>query len=288
MVTPVKFQNPWGSCWAFGGIAAAESSILTTMGLTAEEFKAEYGEDFNLSEKHLVWYALHPVTDATDDSQAGEGMYIFKGETDPNAAFDAGGKPIYITTLFSSGVGPVFEDSFPYRGAEGTTELEFSQNDPDGARKALKEYKEEELEMTLEDGEFLGKRVAYHEYAGFHRLPLRGDLTIKNGDRIAVVVEESVVNKDGNKVYQYTVNAGLGKPLADELGLPFYGKAIVNHGESYLYENGKWTDLADHKLTYSDALKESFEEEEITVVNNDNVNDMLAVDNFSIKMYVTE
>ena len=151
VVTPVKFQNPWGSCWAFGGIAAAESSILTTMGMTAEEFKAEYGEDFNLSEKHLVWYALHPVTADTDDGQAGEGMYVFDGETDPNAAFDAGGKGIYITTLFSSGVGPVFEENFPYRGAEGTTELEFSQTDPEGAKNALKEHKEEELEMTLED-----------------------------------------------------------------------------------------------------------------------------------------
>ena len=27
VVTPVKFQNPWSTCWSFGGIAAAESSI---------------------------------------------------------------------------------------------------------------------------------------------------------------------------------------------------------------------------------------------------------------------
>ena len=29
VVTPVKFQNPWGACWSFGGIAAAEISILS-------------------------------------------------------------------------------------------------------------------------------------------------------------------------------------------------------------------------------------------------------------------
>ena len=612
VVTPVKFQNPWQTCWAFGGITAAESSILSTLGLTAEEFKEKYGEDFDLSEKHLAWYALHPVTADINETQAGEGMILTDAETNPQAAYDAGGKPIYISTLFSSGVGPVFEKHYPYHGTKAITELEFYRDYPDDAKAYERSVIESTLGMTVEeavevankdaekkeeafgkffengyldknkaltadavvdaaygymldkikertgmyytshddwtipeldenghpnravyagftltdgnqlpslsikddegnwkainntgiravkselmkgrgvtiafhadqskpgeevseegflnlktwaqytdveapinhgvciigwddsyskenfneghqppgdgawivknswgseneyktspngeiigkkdwgivdkngnhtgyfylsyydkgvmspetlvfdtdldndngmgvwmydympsildstmktesigviktanvftndsgedvklrgvstktssqrakvvysiyrlnensanpeDGEFLGKRVAYHEYAGFHRLPLRGDLTIKDGDRIAVVVEESVVNKDGNKVYQYTVNAGLGKPLADELDLPFYGKAVVNHGESYLYENGKWTDWADHKLTYSDALKESFEEEDITVVNNDNVNDMLAVDNFSIKMYVTQ
>ena len=149
-------------------------------------------------------------------------------------------------------------------------------------------YRLNENSANPEDGEYLGKRVTYHEYAGFHRLPLNGDLTIKNGDRIAVVVEESVVNRDGNKMYEYTANAGLAKPLADALDMPFYGNAIVNHGESYIYENGKWTDWADHRLAYTDDLKTSFESEGITDVNNDNINDMVCVDNFSIKIYVTK
>ena len=151
VVTPVKFQNPWQTCWAFGGITAAESSILSTLGLTAEEFKAKYGEDFDLSEKHLAWYALHPVTAATDEAQAGEGMILADAETNPQAAYDAGGKPIYISTLFSSGVGPVYEKYYPYQGAEGITELEFYTSNPEEAKKLACSRMEVRLEMTLDE-----------------------------------------------------------------------------------------------------------------------------------------
>ncbi|MBR6911472.1 MAG: hypothetical protein IKN41_06415 [Candidatus Methanomethylophilaceae archaeon] len=27
LITPVKYQNPWGTCWAFGATGAAETSI---------------------------------------------------------------------------------------------------------------------------------------------------------------------------------------------------------------------------------------------------------------------
>ena len=35
-VTPVKNQNPWSTCWSFADIAASETSILNTLGMTAE------------------------------------------------------------------------------------------------------------------------------------------------------------------------------------------------------------------------------------------------------------
>ena len=48
-VTPVKFQNPWGTCWAFGDIASLESNVIMQGAGTAE--KVDY------SEKALVWYS---------------------------------------------------------------------------------------------------------------------------------------------------------------------------------------------------------------------------------------
>ncbi len=36
VVTPVKSQSPWGTCWSFATIAASEASILSSLGMTAD------------------------------------------------------------------------------------------------------------------------------------------------------------------------------------------------------------------------------------------------------------
>ena len=43
-VTDVKFQNPWGACWAFSAVASMESNALT---------QGAVNPDY--SEKNLVW-----------------------------------------------------------------------------------------------------------------------------------------------------------------------------------------------------------------------------------------
>jgi len=137
LVTPVKFQNPWGSCWAFGGTAAAETSLLSAYGSTYEKSKLD------LSEKHLTYFALQPILESEDQEQAGEGLHTI--DPSPNAAYDAGGQPVYITTLYSQGVGPMPESLFPYRGKEGLTMLDYVTQHPE---EAVKNQVAKELGIT--------------------------------------------------------------------------------------------------------------------------------------------
>ena len=84
VVTPVKSQDPWGTCWAFAATAASESSILIKMGKTY----AETGLD--LSERYLAWYSAQQVTENISSSQAGEGLHLY--DENPNNIFLYGGK----------------------------------------------------------------------------------------------------------------------------------------------------------------------------------------------------
>ncbi len=87
-VTPVRSQSPWGTCWSFATIAASENSILNSLGLTTDSYREKYGEELDLSEKHLAWFttkALPALQDYPEGeypyeaSQAGEGLHFLEG-----------------------------------------------------------------------------------------------------------------------------------------------------------------------------------------------------------------
>ena len=116
-VTPVRQQNPFGSCWGFGAVAAAETSLLSS-GLVSDP------ATLNLSEKQVVWFNAVALGD-TASPQYGEGM-AFGFDIQPSARYDAGGLTSYATGLFASGVGPTSEDTntrygqiFRYSGLNG-------------------------------------------------------------------------------------------------------------------------------------------------------------------------
>jgi len=115
IVTPVKLQYPWMDCWGFAGIAAAETSILSSMGTTYEQFPLD------LSEKHAIWFARHPFSEKDTGEEKDEQIKSIYN----------GGKPFSIAEAFASGAGPVEERLFPYRGKTGMLELDLALKDPE-------------------------------------------------------------------------------------------------------------------------------------------------------------
>ncbi len=118
-VTPVKFQNPFGTCWGFAVIAAAESSILSKY--------AAYGQTLDpaaldLSEKHLAYFSAHALPEDDDSGQGGEGSYA---GIDTNNGYDTGGFAYYGTTAFASGVGPRSEQEFPYEPKDPENHIDY-------------------------------------------------------------------------------------------------------------------------------------------------------------------
>lgn len=107
VVTPVKMQNPWNTCWSFAATAASETSILSELGTTYD------ATGLDLSERYLAWFAYSQATeDFAGSAQAGEGLKR-------TSSVYEGGHPYFASSLYSSGVGPVYESNAPYRGKEG-------------------------------------------------------------------------------------------------------------------------------------------------------------------------
>ena len=116
-VTGVKLQNPFGTCWGFAAISAAETSILSTI----LEDDPDAWKTLDLSEKQLAYFASTYLNDP-ESSQNGEGVHV-----PGTSASDTykGGKPFLATQTFAMGIGPTNESlrsELVYRGANGYTE----------------------------------------------------------------------------------------------------------------------------------------------------------------------
>ena len=109
VITSVKDQDPFGTCWAFGAIAAAEASILS-QGLASS---------VDLSERQLSYFAFHKTTDPLggtkgDTAKALSWQFapLFEGTDDLYLA--AGGNEWMVMNTLSSWMGTANESKAPF------------------------------------------------------------------------------------------------------------------------------------------------------------------------------
>jgi len=100
-VSPIRNQNPYGTCWAFSAMASLESNWM----------KSNPNSSKDLSEWHLAWFAYNPVN-GTDSMPAFTKSPPASGE---DSTFDQGGNVGRATAILSRGTGPVDEVSAPYQ-----------------------------------------------------------------------------------------------------------------------------------------------------------------------------
>ena len=227
LVTPVKRQDPWGTCWSFGAIAAAESSILSEMGTTFAE------TPLDLSEAHLIAFGNSPVTKEHSDTQYDEGMYQKGGNGGTNTAF-RGGNSVIASTLFASGVGPMLESAFPYQNHEGMTEYEYMNAHPDewkaNVKKEIEAANGKSLNQMIQerrrwDSDYPPNELIYlqNNWLNYHKV-------VENTDNYTEYLDWSLNEKDRNLNGGYT--------LIDGNTLP----------ELALYKDGKWQGISEHGM----------------------------------------
>ncbi len=167
LVTPVKDQNPYGTCWTFATVGSAESSI-----------KRKYNKTVDLAELQLAYFFYNsyqkadPLNMITNDGNILIDPY--------DSALDLGGNSLYTTLALSSGIGFSNESEYPYYDASdyveyGTTKacyntdyrlrasIWMNMSEPDRIKKALMEYGALDVSYFHDDDYFNETTSSYYQ-----------------------------------------------------------------------------------------------------------------------------
>lgn len=117
-VTPVKNQNPFGTCWAFAMVNAAESSVLANGLYDSGKYtsKEDAAKNYNLSERATAYNFFHREG-LNDPKKNTLGDYVDIYHNDSNyddCCYNIGGNNFMSTMSYLNWEGPIYEEKSPY------------------------------------------------------------------------------------------------------------------------------------------------------------------------------
>lgn len=174
-VTPVKFQNPWGTCWTFAAMSAAETSAIKKGSpLSTTEF----------SEKSLSYFASQLQGSRNTPVNMREGTYLTTGtgELVNTLSYQLGGN-----TLYTAG------QLMTWNGLNSLAEVPYSNNTGDFRVSGLGPMPSPIGNWTVSYGE------GFSEY--YHVNNCAGPLFIEFGKRLTEVEDTIDIIKES--VYNY-------------------------------------------------------------------------------------
>ena len=234
-VTPVRFQNPFATCWVFAAIAAAETSLLGSV--YADD--PEAWKTLDLSEKQLGYFS-HMLLNDPSSPQNGEGQTA----VDPTIMFDVygGGSTVMAMAAFAQGIGPSDEhpdlpgigDAFEYHGKERRTVLDYF----DGAFRPF-HYSDED-DWTIPD------EFRFHQdyvLTDAHLLPNPAQIPVPEqyvyNEAGTAAIKRQLLNKRGVMI---NILADLSSPKPEE---PKPAKYVSDKWAHYTWDFGS----ANHAVT---------------------------------------
>ncbi len=100
-ITPVKNQEPFGTCWAFAALSAGEASMIR---------KGIADESIDLSELHFAYFFYNTVVDPLKNTK-GDKVVNQTGQL----YMDAGGNNLFTMFALAKWTGPALEKKVPYQ-----------------------------------------------------------------------------------------------------------------------------------------------------------------------------
>lgn len=247
LVTVIKNQSPWGSCWSFGALSALESNMLVKREATG----TSEASDPDFSELQLAWSSYSKQTptslqgNPTGVNQVGEGEEsILSG----NERLDAGGNVQMAITVLGAWQGAANEHEIPYQAADGSKSVESDWS--------VDEEKRNITAVNLQNADFLPNPVTYSD-VDEEGMP---DSKTYTYDSIATATIKDSIMKNGVVEISYYADQSLpdgGKDgtyfsysnwcqYVDEYKVPNHAVSIVGWDDNYASSNFASGHQPDH------------------------------------------